>query len=86
MAYKKKVFYTEDGPQVFEFDYIPPEPTAAQLAQFVPHTCQWCEWRNICQQANRLAEQQCDRWEMSIDAFSTAELEYYKNLHKERYG
>jgi len=86
MAYMLKRFDTATGPLVLTFDFIPPEPTPAQLAKFVPHTCQTCEWCNMCNRPEQTNGQPCTGWEISCDAFCLATIEYYKDIHQKHYG
>lgn len=91
MSYALKHFNTKDGPLVLEFDFIPAEPTTAQLGVFVPHYCSTCEWNHCltsCSKGNNNTPgaDPCKNWEIGPAAFETAYIEYYKDLHRKHYG
>lgn len=91
MSYAMKQFETEHGPLVLEFDFIPAEPTTLQLGMFVPHNCTTCEWKPCKTGCSRGADNipgvdPCKNWEIGPAAFETAYIEYYKDLHRKRYG
>lgn len=91
MAYTIKQFETADGPLILAFDFIPEEPTTAQLGEFVPHNCSTCEGIpradgcGIAPQNTRRTEQ-CSNWKIGPAAFAVANVEYYKDLHEKHYG
>lgn len=91
MAYAFKHFNTKDGPIDLEFDFIPAEPTLERLCRFVPRNCTTCEWKH-CQTCcskgadNILGAGSCKNWGIGPSAFETAYVEYYKDLHRKRYG
>lgn len=86
MAYAIKTFKTPDGPLTLEFDFIPAEPTTAQLAAFVPHVCSTCEFPNSCDKRQNGVIDDCNSWKIGFQAYCAAEIEYYKALHRKHYG
>lgn len=91
MAYAVKTFDTNEVPLVLEFDFVPAEPTTAQLEKLVPNTCDNCEWKNFrntgyCKSVDLPAGMHCAEWKIGPDAYAMARIAYYKTLHKERYG
>ena len=90
MSYAIKTLQTPEGPVTLDFDYIPAEPTTAQLAAYVPHVCSTCEWKlcgkcclNVPEPPN---EDPCESWAIGPIAHSYAMFEYYKDLYKKHYG
>lgn len=86
MAYKIRRFETPEGPLVLKFGFIPAEPTTAQLGEFVDHVCGTCEFERCCHRVAPSEEKSCSDWAISCKAYYSAELAYYKALHKKHYG
>ena len=86
MAYAIKTFETPEGPLTLAFDFVPPEPTMAQLEEFVLHTCGTCEFKGCCNYSVPTAGAICPHWAISCDAYWSATTEYYKALHEKHYG
>lgn len=86
MTHAEKTFITKDGPLTLKFDFIPPEPTTAQLEKLVPHICETCEIKGCCNNPMPAAGEICPKWAISCDAYWAARTEYYKALHKKHYG
>ena len=91
MAYAIKTFDTSDGPLTLSFDFIPAEPTTAQLAAYIPHVCSTCEFPNSCGKRHgsiidQSSDYHCNSWKIGFQAYCAAEIEYYKALHKKHYG
>lgn len=91
MVHAMKRFYTKDGPIILEFDFIPPEPTPAQLAEYVPQVCATCEWKGMqehpaCSPSARLYGGSCGGWEIGPKAYTEARIAYYRALHRRCYG
>lgn len=86
MTYAMKAFDTPEGRLELEFDFIPAEPTPAQLGEMVTHDCDTCAFKGLCHKGIPAEGEACSEWTIGFDAYHMAELAYYKALHKEHYG